>query len=682
MPTLRPFQRIGADFLAARKRAALLDSMGCGKSPQAIEALKKTSTKRVLLIAPLATSLGWQREFNTWWPDCPHAFTVCRRKDKLPQSGIVFIAWTDLAVRLPDILAQRWDVCIADEVHRAKGGTSVKMSKAFTGAWRKNGAQWVREPGAADACDGVWMLTGTILPNARPIEALPAFLTLGIVGNVRDGALMSRKDYENRFCRQENRWTPQGFDLMGRRNIDDLAELMRASGVILRRTPEDVKGELPALQRVIVPLGGVKDCATAAQLEYVQRGELPPLPEMSAYRRDLGAAKAEAAIPWIISHMEDLAEDEAMVVFVHHKAVGERIAQALIDAELGAVEFASGDDAAPERQAKVDRFADPKGPRCFVGTVDACGTGMNGLHRRTTTCCFVECEWTPAQLDQAEGRVRRMGGIGREFAIAYYLTASDCLDAHIIGTVNDKREVIWQALDADEGTREEALPDAVSAAAALAEATRPEPLGVDALPEPSEVRWSWAKDKNSGEWLLRDGHFLDESAKAAWAGAEVTVTTAAGKQTVRKLVACRYTGPHNGGWCIWTYADPDSADARHRNANARFLARMRRRARDAELLGSLDAGGALTDADRSQAEACKAAAMQLTGLDLDRASVRNDEGWSQADVTVGRIVADIDTAFWTKATLAGAKAILRKYRRTQLPAGLVAAIWPVETLLA
>ena len=108
----------------------------------------------------------------------------------------------------------------------------------------------------------------------------------------------------------------------------------------------------------------------------------------------------------------------------------------------------------------------------------------------------------------------------------------------------------------------------------------------------------------------------------------------------------------------------------------RFLARMKRRASDVELLASLDAGGALDDTDRRQAEACAAAARMLTRLDMDRASVRNDEGWSQADVTVGRIVAGIDTAFWTKATLAGAKAILRKYRRTQIDARCAAVIWP------
>lgn len=629
---------------------------------------------RILIIAPLATALGWQREWARWWPDCPLAFTICRRKDPLPATGVVFIAWTDLAVRLPELLTRRFDVCIADEAHRAKGGTGVKMSKAFTGAWRKGPTgQWVREEGVADRAGRIWVLTGTPMPNSRPIELLPILSVLGVVGN--RGALMTRKDYETQFCEQRNPWSPSGVDLMARRNIDDLADLMRRSGAILRRTAADVRGELPALTRQIIPLGGITESSLASDeaRAFVSRGELPPLEEMSAYRRDLGRAKAPAAAAWIASMLEDI---DAIVVFVHHKAVGQTIRDMLAqDDDLGAIEFASGDDSPEERQAKVDRFADAKGPRVFIGTIDACGTGMNGLHRRTTVCCFVECEWTPATLDQAEGRIRRMGGAGGAdaHAVAYYLGAADCLDIHIIETVNDKRDVIWQALDADEGARATAAPNLPPPPPDM---VTPEALSVDQLPEPTEVHWSWAKDKQTGEWLLRNGHFLDDSAKAAWTGAEITVRTASGKEQVRRLVACRYTGPHNGGWCIWTHSDPVSAAGKNRDANARFVARMKRRAHDAELLSSLDAGGVLDDADRSAAVACHAAAGALTAMDPDRAFQRNREGWSAADGTVGRILAGVDPAFWTKATLAGARTILWRYRNTQIPANLSACIWP------
>jgi hypothetical protein len=460
LPTLRPFQHEGAHFLAARSKAAIYDYMGLGKTPQAIRALEflpPHDRQRILIIAPLATSRGWERELQKWAPNTLRDLEILRRRDKIPnRSGIFFIPWTDLAVRLPELLTfGRFDVVILDEVHRAKGGTAVKMAKAAMGAWAKVDGQWVREPGIVDHASRCWQLTGTPMPNGRPIELLPLLTMLGAVGSA--GAKMTRKAYEERFCKQRNPFTPSGFDLNAVRNISELAQLLDSSGCILRRSPEDVRGELPELQRCIVPLEGISDCASEEAESFVSRGELPPFEELAKYRSAMGEAKAEVAIEWLKSHTEDNG-GAPLVVFCHHKSVGLQIARALTGLGWGAVEFGSGDDTPELRQAKVDRFAEPEGPRAFVATMAACGTGMNGMQRRTAECVFVESAWEPATLDQAEGRVRRMGGIGATMAMAYYLVAADCLDQHIQQMVNEKRDTVWQTLDTRVGNRDAAVP--------------------------------------------------------------------------------------------------------------------------------------------------------------------------------------------------------------------------------
>lgn len=673
MPTLRPFQVIGRDFLASRSKAAILDYMGLGKTPQAITALAKLSEsdrQRVLVIAPLATATGWQREFVTWGAGL-RGLEILRRKDPIPgRAGIYFIAWTDLAVRLPDILASgRFDLIIADEIHRAKGGTAVKMSKAFTGAWSKSGGQWVREPGAVDHASRVWMLSGTPTPNGRPIELLPMLNSLGVVGS--RGARMTRKDYEDRFCKQRNPFSPSGYDLQAVRGLDELKGLLDGSGCILRRTPEDVAGELPPLQRAIVPLLGIKDADLQDADGYIARKELPPFEEMAKYRSDMGKAKTKAAIDWLVGHAEDNG-GQPLVVFCHHKAVGAEIAAALAAAGWGSVEFASGDDPPVERQAKVDRFAAPGGPLALVATMAACGTGMNGMQKRTAECVFVECAWEPATLDQAEGRIRRMGGIGAVMALAHYLVAADCLDEYIQRTVNEKRDAVWQTLDTDAGARP------APAAPALEPVVDAEALADDALPDPYQLPWSWRLDKRTQDWLVRAPVDLSRTEDVkAWIGAEVTITTAAGKQKIRKLVSMVATGAHNGGWCVWKHADPDTNGARSTNARARFHERMRRRLHIGDALAlTLDAGGALTaDSERQAAQACKDAARVLSELDPDRAATRNEVGWSSADGTVGRILASIDPEHYTQATLAAARRILGRYKNTQL-ASIAPAIWP------
>jgi SNF2 family DNA or RNA helicase len=109
------------------------------------------------------------------------------------------------------------------------------------------------------------------------------------------------------------------------------------------------------------------------------------------------------------------------------------------------------DDSPAERQSKVDAFAKADGPPFFVGTTGACGTGLNGLHLRTTMCVFFESEWSPRELDQAEGRVARLGGTTAtgELSIAYYLTVPDSLEERIMASVCEKRERIAETLGGD-----------------------------------------------------------------------------------------------------------------------------------------------------------------------------------------------------------------------------------------
>lgn len=447
MLTLKPYQELGARHLLSNPRAALWDTMGLGKTAQALSAVRRTPWTDILVIAPLATELGWRREVQMWLPDAQ--WVRIERKSAWPRERtpansrtVYFVPWTDLACRTPSELKQhgiQFDVLIADEAHKIKGGTKTKMGKAFVGEWYKRQNDWCRVPGYVDLANRVWLLTGTPMPNGRPIELLPALQVLGVVGS-RTG--MRKNDYLERFCKQANRFHPQGFDYNGARNLDELARLILASGVALRRTPSDVPGELPELQRVHVPLAAGKDRLSEqraqAVLAYMAAHDgLPPFEELAAYRHDVGLRKVPAAAAWL----SDTFETEPAVVFCHHHDVAEQVAQRL--REHGhTVIVAHGGMSAEERQAAVDQFAAADGPQFLIATIDACGTGMNGMHRRTSTAVFVESSWTPASLDQAEGRVRRLGGVQTDRVLAYYLVAHNCLDAHITELINRKRQQI------------------------------------------------------------------------------------------------------------------------------------------------------------------------------------------------------------------------------------------------
>ena len=63
---LYPYQHVGAEWLAGRSRAILGDTMGLGKSPQAIRAADMAGARRVAIVCPAIARVNWRREFERW----------------------------------------------------------------------------------------------------------------------------------------------------------------------------------------------------------------------------------------------------------------------------------------------------------------------------------------------------------------------------------------------------------------------------------------------------------------------------------------------------------------------------------------------------------------------------------------------------------------------------------------
>jgi hypothetical protein len=644
-PHLRTYQRIGADWLADRKRGLIADVMGLGKTCQAITAALSIRADRVLIVAPLATALGWQREVALWGgPEV----TILRRKHETPSgAGWYFAPWTDLAHRLPSLMAAgSWDVVIYDEVHRAKAGSRTQTGEAAWGKWSKDRTTggWKRKPGLVDRAERLWCLTGTPMPNGRPAEAYAMLNALGC------SVARSRQKYVERYCARPNSFAPRGYDELGALNLPELNRYM--AEVMLRRTPETVPGELPELLRVNVPLEGQDVEHGNVQVEVDDYGRvtvtsdgLPAFEEMARYRAEMGRAKVPAVAEWVKDYVTDGGDEKRpLVVFTHHKDVARGIAEAL---PAGWAIVATGDDQPDVRQGKVDQFARADGPLVFIGTAPACGTGMNGLHKRTNVCAFAEGEWSPADLDQAEGRIRRIGSVAGD-AIAHYLLVADSLEEHIMLTINEKREHIREGVDG-EATERAALvtPAAPKPAPAPAPAPAPEPQPV---PEPQGVEWSFGRDQ-SGDWCARANHRGD----ASWQGADVTLVTRDGREKAVVLGACARAG---ADWSLWRFSTRiDSGGAAKRGAGR-------------GIAGATDASPC-SAADQPAILACIAAAERLCQLDPDRALEQNGVGWRSGDHTMGAMLRDIPADAWTQGTLATARGLLGIYSKTQ-----IVDLWP------
>lgn len=445
-PDPRPFQNQGIRWLQGRTNALLADVMGLGKSMQALIAAKRIEAKRVLIVAPKSACIGWQREAAKW--TSTSLAYLDNKKVPIPEEGWVLAPWSQVTIRT-DLLHHRWDVLVVDEAHLGKSsGMAKRMAKrsvAVFGGHAKVRGSWQRTPGLCGRASRRWLLTGTPMPN-RPVELYPLLKAL------RVSWAQCKATFGDRYCRRPNQFSLSGFDYEGAKNLDELWKRLHED-IMLRRTPEMVPGQLPEVDRLVVSLVG--DCSGAEALisSEVRRaieawsGEdaLPAFTEMSEYRRELGLVKAQVCARWAEDWLDGNV-GERIVLFCHHRSTCEELRSELWG--YNPIVAHGGNASVPRiRQAKVDAFADGAS-RVFIGSTGACGTGMNGLHRATSVCAFVEQEWTPGEIEQAIGRVRRIDGVGRQ-CLVYFLVIGGALEEHIMATLAHKSAVQRSVLDVD-----------------------------------------------------------------------------------------------------------------------------------------------------------------------------------------------------------------------------------------
>jgi len=478
-------------------------------------------------------------------------------------------AWTDpRTYAAPSLI-------ILDEVHTIRNGFQSAMGGglAYMLSLAKRQHDHNNNPPAR-----VWGLTATPTPNGRPRELMPWLLITGIFDRDNPLAPCSRyehddrnprkspepfprtvKDYAEWFCRQRNPDTPQGYDDNGAKNLPRLRRFLKACDQILQRLPKDVPGQLPALQRIVVRCPRPPQMKPEVhQAEYAVREQAgdpekadpndeasywPDFEEMSSYRAALSLVKAAAAIEWVKESWAVGSEVEPLVLFVWHSEAGQHLAQALSKASGRTVEFASGGDTVDERQAKIDRFADSEGAPFLVASMAACGTGMNGMQKRTSSCVFVEYDWSEGTLNQAEGRIRRVGGLGAEFARAYYLAIDDLFDAHIADTLVSKRGRIKEVFsDAVEAERSVFNVDPTFNA--IGSENREETAEADPPVSPLTARWRWIEVQ--GVTMAR----ADSEGHREWMGQKVPVIAEDGRVYERTLGACVTSESHGSMWTV------------------------------------------------------------------------------------------------------------------------------------
>lgn len=422
--TYLPFQRAGISYALEREGCLIGDEMGLGKTVQGIGVWNATENAETLVVCPASLKSNWRVEFDRWaivpihWGVIKGGF----RGDS--ERGTIFIVNYD---QLKHVEAKSYDLLILDEAHYIKNPDAKRTALAKELAWKAKRKL---------------LLTGTPIAN-RPIEL---YSLLDAMGHPMTQGEKAWIRFAYRFCAPRKVWTGRRYvtSFDGASNLEELNEKLRSTCMV-RRLKVDVLTDLPAKRRQVVLLDGESRTSGidwtdgedyAAQVAELERGKKVAFEEISTARHEEAVSKLPAALDYI---KEALSEGHKIVVFAHHHDVLHGLRSG-----LPGCAFISGETPVADRQSEVQRFQTDENCRVFIGSIHAAGTGLTLT--AASHVIFVEIDWQPGVMQQAEDRCHRIGQ--RESVLVQWLCTNGTLDAKIAQTLVKKIDILTKALDA------------------------------------------------------------------------------------------------------------------------------------------------------------------------------------------------------------------------------------------
>lgn len=409
-----PFQIEGIrqmlKICAGGKNILLADEMGLGKTWQVMGFINATHPKSVLIVCPNSIKLSWRKHFMDLCvhEDLKEELEVAHTALYSGASNVVIMNYEALTRHVEMVKRKVWDFAAFDEFHYCKT-PSAKRSRA---AYSVKAATQV----------GV---TGTPIVN-YPYELFP---------------LIHYLDRENwpEYGRFEAQFGSRGSNKLGR-NLNRLNSMLRAT-IMIRRVKREVLKDLPRKRRIIeefeVPdevrplieseknlwkeveganeqlahwVNAMRSEATESDEEFDWQNIILQLQQTKRYAFEemarIAHAIGRAKLPFVIEHIKDILENrEKVIVFGHHRDVLSGIAKAF---EKESVLLLGGNsDQSQATFNASEKFSNDENCRIFVGQVSiAQGYSLKG----SSTVLFVEEDWVPGVMTQAEDRAH---GIGR-----------------------------------------------------------------------------------------------------------------------------------------------------------------------------------------------------------------------------------------------------------------------------
>lgn len=454
---LRPYQVRGYSWLAFLRQfglgACLADDMGTGKTIQTIALLLHEReqlgvTAPSLLVCPTSVIGNWVRELQRFAP----SLRVMAHRGTERKQGAAFAA-----------AAAEHDIVLTSYPLLARDGDTLQSVR--WGSAVLDEAQNIKNPNAkqAQAARGIVAhhrvaLTGTPVENRlSELWSIMAFLNPGYLGSETSFRRELARPIErtgDQEARERLRRLTAPFVLRRLKTdptiISDLPEKLEMK-VYCSLTPEQA-----TLYQAVVDeaLGRIEE-TEAGGSAIARRGQvlamLMKLKQVcnhpAQFLHDGSAVDGRSGKLLRLGEMleEVYAIDERALIFTQFAELG-TLLQRHLQQLFGEVLFLHGGTPAKERDAMVRRFEAPGGPRVFLLSLKAGGTGLNLV--AANHVFHYDRWWNPAVENQATDRAFRIGQT-RNVQVHKFICGGT-LEEHIDELIESKRALAESVLGADE----------------------------------------------------------------------------------------------------------------------------------------------------------------------------------------------------------------------------------------